>query len=300
MLRTRVLTAVVLAPVILVVAWVREPWLSLLVLIAGVVALLEVTELLGAGGFPTSRPVTVLTGAAVIGAFVVALNRAAISAAWTTGPGVFVLGALPLLVLLAGIMILAGAALSLGQPRDGLVAWVAGVFAAAYLGLLVPMIAAVGHLGPPGGTQDTVVGQVDLASGTAWLLLLVLGVWSCDSGAYLVGRSIGRRQLAPRVSPGKTVEGLVGGLVAAVVVIGLTGTLLVGLAPWQAIVLGGLVGLIAPIGDLAKSMLKRTADRKESGSLFPGHGGMLDRLDSLLFGAAVVVIFALVVSGAGI
>jgi len=121
-------------------------------------------------------------------------------------------------------------------------------------------------------------------------------VWGYDTGAYLTGRWLGRRRLIDHISPSKTVEGLAGGLVLATLAAGL-GAALVGLPPWQPLVLGPLVGLAAQAGDLAESMLKRAAGRKESGFIIPGHGGILDRIDSFLFAAPVLAAWALWVAG---
>jgi phosphatidate cytidylyltransferase len=126
--------------------------------------------------------------------------------------------------------------------------------------------------------------------------MLLLVVWGYDTGAYLTGRWLGRRRLIENISPSKTVEGLAGGLVLATVAAGI-GSALVGLEPWQPLVIGPLLGLVAQAGDLAESMLKRSAGRKESGFLVPGHGGILDRIDSFLFAAPVLVAYALLVTG---
>jgi phosphatidate cytidylyltransferase len=126
--------------------------------------------------------------------------------------------------------------------------------------------------------------------------MLLLVVWGYDTGAYLTGRWLGRRRLIENISPSKTVEGLAGGLVLATVAAGI-GSALVGLEAWQPLVIGPLIGLVAQAGDLAESMLKRAAGRKESGFLVPGHGGILDRLDSFLFAAPVLVAYALLVAG---
>jgi phosphatidate cytidylyltransferase len=130
------------------------------------------------------------------------------------------------------------------------------------------------------------------------MLTLLALVWSYDTGAYLAGRALGRRELIPHISPSKTVEGLAGGVLAATLAAAL-GTWLIGLPIWHAVILGPLVALAAQAGDLAESLLKRAADRKESGYLIPGHGGMLDRLDSFLFAAPVLAGYALLVVGAG-
>jgi phosphatidate cytidylyltransferase len=123
-----------------------------------------------------------------------------------------------------------------------------------------------------------------------WIVLLILAVWSYDTGAYLVGRQFGREKFLTHISPSKTYAGLVGGVIATTVVVAL---MLIGLgqAPVHALVLGPLAALSAQAGDLAESMLKRAANTKDSGNLIPGHGGMLDRVDSFLFAAPVVTLY---------
>ena len=118
----------------------------------------------------------------------------------------------------------------------------------------------------------------------------MLGVWAYDTGAYLVGRRWGRRRFMIHVSPSKTVEGLAGGLVATSLVTGVMLGLL-GQPAWGAILLGPLVAAAAQAGDLVESMLKRAAGAKDSGTLIPGHGGLLDRIDSFLFAAPVVTLY---------
>jgi phosphatidate cytidylyltransferase len=157
-------------------------------------------------------------------------------------------------------------------------------------------VALVAHLAPSGGSAATSVGPLALRSGTAWALTLLLVVWGYDTGAYLTGRWLGRRRLIDHISPAKTVEGLLGGLVASTLAAGI-GSWLLGLPAWHPLVIGPLVGLAAQAGDLAESMLKRAADRKDSGGLIPGHGGMLDRVDSFLFAAPVLAGYALLVAG---
>ena len=111
---------------------------------------------------------------------------------------------------------------------------------------------------------------------------MILATWLGDTGAYLVGRSFGRTPLLPAVSPKKTVEGLVGGLVGSMLAGGI-GAVLFGLdVPWHlGVVLGLALGVIGQLGDLCESLLKRQAGVKDSGTLIPGHGGMLDRIDAL-------------------
>jgi phosphatidate cytidylyltransferase len=122
--------------------------------------------------------------------------------------------------------------------------------------------------------------------GLQWLLLALFITWSADTGAYLVGSNWGRRKLAPKLSPGKTIEGTVGGWLTGIVIGGLLAGLM-GLGVLHGLVLGALIGVASPLGDLGISMMKRQVGAKDSGHLIPGHGGMLDRIDSLLFTIAV-------------
>jgi len=116
-----------------------------------------------------------------------------------------------------------------------------------------------------------------------WVLAVVLSTWAGDSAAYLSGRAFGQHKLAPMVSPGKTIEGAIGGFLAAVLVsaaaFGLSGVLPI----WAGALVGAGIGASGQLGDLSESFLKRQAGVKDSGDLIPGHGGMLDRVDALLF-----------------
>ncbi len=128
--------------------------------------------------------------------------------------------------------------------------------------------------------------------GVNWLILALVGTWICDTGAYFVGRTIGKRKFFPAISPKKTWEGAIGGLVAGVLAVVLFGWFTFGLGIGWGIVLGLLVVLGATFGDLAESVIKRQMNVKDSGALIPGHGGMLDRIDSLLFVIPIVYYFA--------
>jgi phosphatidate cytidylyltransferase len=135
-----------------------------------------------------------------------------------------------------------------------------------------------------------------IARGPQIVLWLVLLVISADIGAYFAGRSLGRRKLAPRVSPGKTWEGALGGL-SLVALVAWGGAAHFGFPPFAVVVFGCAVGIYSVIGDLTESMFKRAAGLKDSGALLPGHGGLLDRIDSV---TAAAPLYALGLFGSGV
>ena len=142
--------------------------------------------------------------------------------------------------------------------------------------------------------RDLTGGDGDL--GRAWLLFTLLVVFACDTGAFAVGRLVGRHPMAPRLSPNKTWEGAVGGFavsVGAALLVGVVFDLTVPL--WQQALIGAVASVAAQAGDLTESALKRAANVKDSGSIMPGHGGILDRMDSILFALPAVFYMLLAV-----
>ncbi len=269
MLRTRTLTALVLVPPLLVALFIGVPAVAVVLGIAAFLGSLEVYRLLKSAGYPSQSWFGAVLAVAIV-----------LEAALRPGgdKGVLLIG---VGILLAGI-----GALGRRDPRDGMVTWFATVFGALYVGLLsfVLHVAAAAPAVPPGAAL------AQLGSERGWILLLMLGVWSYDTGAYLVGRSIGRHHFLVHISPAKTIEGVVGGLIAttAVMAVVLAG---LGQEALGAVALGPLVGLAAQAGDLAESMIKRAARAKDSGTLIPGHGGILDRTDSFLFAGPAVMLY---------
>jgi phosphatidate cytidylyltransferase len=158
---------------------------------------------------------------------------------------------------------------------DSVPAAAATLLGAFYLGGMGGAIAALRIL-PPAG------------QGPARILLLMAIVMAADTLAFFAGSALGRHKLAPAISPGKTVEGALGALAGGVLGALAVQATLLAIPRWHAVALGLLVAAAAIAGDLFESLLKRWAGVKDSGALFPGHGGMLDRLDSLLFGGAVL------------
>ncbi len=296
MFRTRILTAAVLGPLIIVIVLFGEPWLSLLIGAAAFLALVELVALLDAAGYEPPQVLTIGVGMLLTAAGLVTANDESVGGLLTTLLVALDPPGLVAATMVAGMLLLALAAFTRTDPRSGFVTWAMSSFGVAYVGLLLPSIVLVAHLAPPGGSWMSPVGLVGMESGVAWTLTLILVVWGYDTGAYLTGRLLGRHRLVDHISPSKTVEGLAGGLVMATIGAGI-GAALIGLEAWHPLVIGPLVGLAAQAGDLAESMLKRAAGRKESGFLVPGHGGVLDRIDSFLFAAPVLAGFALLMAG---
>jgi phosphatidate cytidylyltransferase len=139
--------------------------------------------------------------------------------------------------------------------------------------------------------------RLDYAEGAAWLLFALALVQVADIGAFFVGRRFGRHRLAPNVSPGKTWEGVIGGILASALVAAI-GSHYFGLPLWQFLPLCLATVAFSIVGDLTESLLKRFAGLKDSGRLFPGHGGIMDRIDSVT-GAAPVLVFGLLLIGTG-
>ncbi len=299
MLRTRLLSAVILAPIVVGVILLGEPWLSLMIALIAFLALVELIALLDAGGFQPPQVLGLLVGLVITVAGLIAANHAQVGGLLSDLLRITQPAGLVAIVFAASVILLGAIGFTRSDPRDGFLTWAVTVFGVAYVGILAPFIVLVAHLGPPTGTAATPIGLLGLKSGSAWALMLALVVWGYDSGAYLSGRWLGRRQLIDHISPSKTIEGLVGGLLAATIAAGI-GAALTGIPAWQPLVIGPLVGLGAQAGDLAESMLKRAAGRKESGFLVPGHGGILDRIDSFLFAAPLLAGWALLVAGFGL
>jgi phosphatidate cytidylyltransferase len=169
-----------------------------------------------------------------------------------------------------------------GSPTQS---WALTLGVALWLGWLGSYFVQIRDLSPEFG----------LGLGTRWLVMVFLVTWVNDSAAYFVGKAIGKHPCCPYLSPKKTWEGTIGGWVGGVAATMLLGTWLVDL-PWlHGLVLGAVVATVAPFGDLAKSMVKRQMNVKDFSSLIPGHGGMFDRIDSLLFVAPVMFYYATLV-----
>lgn len=257
LLRTRALSAAVLVPLVALVIWVGDPLLTLSVVAVGLFAWRELVAMLRLKGYlPFAR-----LGAVLIVFFVLLpylLPSALFRGAFT-------------LILMASLIY------SLYQEHPAPATdWALTFGGAAYLGLLL------GHFPLLRNLPD----------GFRWLAVAILATWINDTAAYFVGSRWGQHKLFVRISPKKTWEGFFGGLMVTVLLGIWPFAIWLNIAPGWGALLGIMVAIVATYGDLAESIWKRQAGVKDSGQLIPGHGGMFDRLDSLLFIIPTIYYFA--------
>ena len=257
----RALSSVVYAPLLLALAYFGNPWLLLGMLVFGGLALWEYLHLVRGMGLAVQR---ITAGVLALGFFLWPY-----SLIWAGYAELVILPPLffTVIVLCSLWVLLLPRAHGHAQAFTG---WAMAVAGAMYIGWL---------LGHTVALRDYIY-----VRGELWLIFALVVTWAYDTGAYLVGRSIGKRRIFQHLSAGKTLEGTLGGAFIAVMVAALYAQF----TPFPpSPILAGLIGLgaavFAQLGDLVESLLKRGADVKESGSLVPGHGGILDRIDSLLF-----------------
>ncbi len=260
---TRIVSAAILLPILFGTVWFLPPVATLVLAeVAALLAFLEYAGLASALGAAVPRT---LSGAAVLAA----------CASIGAGPGA------PEIVLLSAMLVIGAAAVAAGRPNPGMLRdAAAAIFPVLYIGLPLGALAATRLAG-----RETIV-------------LLAAVIIASDSGQYYSGRTFGRRKLAPEISPKKTVEGAIGG-----VVIGCAAMIAGGLSVFPAanvvilILMSLAVVTLGIVGDLFESLLKRSAGVKDSGSLIPGHGGVLDRIDSWLFAGPVYYVFVRYLQG---
>jgi len=268
----RLLTAVVAIPILLFATWWSNP--MLFVAIAAVALLAAVHELFSIAdkaGAPPFRIVGFVASAVVIGV------AAGAGPEWNG----YVLAATTVVLMLA----------TLGRVEDKariLVSAGATLLTVLYVAVLGGYLVAVRTLTSPPQVAAKLI--------TLFFAVVMLS----DTAAFYAGRTFGRHKLAPRVSPGKTVEGSIGGLIGSTVgAVAAKYVFFSELPLGHAIALGAGMGLVGQLGDLVESLLKRGSDVKDAASILPGHGGFLDRLDSMLLNAPILYAYAVYGLGAG-
>jgi phosphatidate cytidylyltransferase len=270
MLKERTITSLCLIPIIGLLIWFGEPFFTFFICIAGLLAIIEFYRITGV----IKDKILTVFGAIWTLLIIIIRNPDLQSLIETRADPDLVVT----LLLTAGIAISLIALLLRKQIQGAFINWAWTFAGIMYIGWLL------GHT----------IALRGLDNGRDWLFLTIFATFGSDSAAFFVGRFFGKHKLAPAISPKKTREGAAGGLIGAVLVS------LFFLLPtpvqlssyinwWQIVILGVLVSIFGQLGDLVESLLKRNTGVKDSGNLFPGHGGMLDRMDSIVF--AVIVVY---------
>ncbi len=262
----RLVTAAVGIPILALVVWLGDPVFTVAVAVVAAIGAFEVCEMARSREEAPSRV------AAVTATVVLVLSGIVLPYSPSTPEYV------PLLAASIGIGILA--VIFLFAPLQRLRAHGLGLTLAAviYPGALLA------HAPLLRGDEQ----------GLEWVVFLLVVTFSTDTGAFFVGKAVGKRPLAPTVSPGKTWEGAIGGFLAAMfAALAAAWALEIDVSVPVIVALGALMGIVGQAGDLFESKLKRLAGVKESGRLLPGHGGVLDRLDSIVFNLALVYYFVI-------
>jgi len=267
----RILTAIVGLPILLYTVWSQSPYFFVtLTAIASLLALSEFYGLASKVGYKSQIVVGYIAALVVLASYLFNELPLAVAA-----------------VIALSIVSLSTALASSDEIKNSLMSVSSTMFGVVYVALLPGCLIGVRML------PDAVSRLTAPHLASKLLTMFFALVMMTDTGAFYVGRSLGRHKLAPRISPGKTIEGAVGGFVAAIVTGFLCRLLFFPEIPLtHAIALGAAIGLVGQIGDLAESMLKRGAGVKDSGNLLPGHGGVLDRIDSMLFCAPLLYYYA--------
>ena len=264
----RTLTATVGIPVVVAAVWFGAPWLTILVAVLAVQGVREFYQLRPKGIPPLPAALGVIWAISLV---VGAQGSSSLISFLVISSIILAVGTIACLLWLiayytSGKLITASLFL-LGGP--------------VYVGFLLGHSLALREIGDSLSESNQ--------AGRDWLLFTLLIVFATDTGAYLVGRVFGSRPLAPVISPNKTWEGAAGGIFFALVIALVVGYALDLANPrWQQIVIGASVGVISQMGDLFESRLKRLSNVKDTGSIIPGHGGLLDRLDSVVVSIPLV------------
>lgn len=276
----RLLTAFILIPIVLVVVWFGG-WASFAAtVILVVLGTYELHTMFVHAGYRPIMWISLCWGLLFLLAAVFPLQRALI-----------------LEVGLGAILLVSFPCLFVRKNLDGsIIDWALTLVSALYIGIPTSFLLLIRGF-EAGVIYQPPAFSISLPGGAWWTLTVLLGVWGFDSAAFFTGRLIGRHKLAARISPAKSWEGAIGGLVFSIIAALLCTVLPLGVPWYLAVVLGILIGVAATLGDLGESLIKRQMHVKDSGQIMPGHGGVLDRIDSMLFAVIVVYLFASLIGG---
>ncbi len=272
MLKKRIITALWGIPLLITVIWFGEPWFTILVAIWGLLAAFEFYKLI------TASKVSPLTYFGLVWTLFFILSRD--SDLLSLLEPHFNLNLLTPLLLTSAVILSLIWLLLRRQKEGAFIGWAWTMGGILYIGWLLS------HFVTLRGLDD----------GRNWVFLALFATFASDTAAFFVGRALGKHHLAPRISPGKTWEGAIAGVFGAIIVsllFTISTPLHLPLSYWQAILLGLLVSVFGQLGDLVESLFKRNMGVKESSKLIPGHGGFLDRIDSVVFAGVVVYYYVI-------
>ncbi len=274
----RVLVGLVGIPIALVLIWAGGWWFSAAMIAITSVALWEFYTLAEAKGYAAN---------AGLGITISAMVQGLLAQSYVVpGPRGMAFMGLALLTLFVGVIAVIGAEIWRNRPQPTM------NNAVTLMGLVYVSMGLSALIILRGSAHGAETPEALIDVGGALVVALFVSVWASDSLAYFTGLSLGRHKLLERVSPKKTWEGAAGGLVGAVLGFwGICLWLLPSFETVDAVVCGVIVGVVGPIGDLAESWMKRDAVIKDSSHIIPGHGGFLDRFDSMLFAAPAVLAY---------
>jgi len=273
MVTKRIITGLTIAIAAVVIIWLGDPWFTVTVCIAAVLATLEFYRIV------KNEQIQPLTGPGIIFSILLIANAYAYQfhlACPAFPPGFSVTLLFTLITLIPLIWMLFRT-----NKENSFVNWGWTVAGILYIGWLMSFYILIRSM----------------ENGIGWTFLVIFCTALCDIFAYAVGSMLGKHPLASSVSPEKTVEGSIGGLTASII-FAVTASVIFNLplSPWQMIVAGIIIGIFAQSGDLVESLLKRNMKAKDAGHLLPGHGGMLDRIDSHLLIAPIAYYLILLVN----
>ena len=263
MLKKRVITGLWGVPLLIAAIWFNKPlpWFTVLLAIWGLLAAFEFYKIVSGAKV---KPLTYF-GLAWILLFIISphFNRD-----------------LPILLLTSAVVLSLIWLLLRRQKEGAFIGWAWTMAGILYVGWLLSYFVALRAMD----------------GGRNWVFLALFATFGCDTAAFFAGRAVGRHHLAPRISPGKTWEGAIAGVLGAILVsllFTIPSPVSLPLSYGQAVLLGLLVSIFGQLGDLVESLLKRNMGVKDSGRLLPGHGGALDRIDSVVFAGVVVYYYVI-------
>ena len=268
MIYQRLLTGLVCLPILFAAIWQGDFWFFALLVVCGTVGITEFLKLTSPDYHRTTWLLSIVW---MISFLIIGLYSVKILTflSWS------------LAIIIVGSFLNSLWVIIFSDKRIIYRTWVITSLGPIYIGFCLAHALALGNL----GLHENL--------GRNWILFSIILIFTSDTGAYIIGKTIGKHPIAPKFSPNKTWEGTIAGFILVLVAsLSISKIFFPEIIYWQVLLIGATVGLTAPIGDLVESRLKRIYGMKDTGSILPGHGGMLDRLDSILLSIPFVYYFA--------